>query len=139
MKKIFSAALLLEILVFALIAPGLGADERREFISKTMNSDVQKLLENCGREIIGEEPFSSKNNKIMDYMIGFYDTDHGLLVTLQALQQRLDERGRAIPDVYSSELVATVFVDRLLLWYKSETAKSTLKTKMAQLMGKQSI
>lgn len=139
MKKIFSAALLLAILVFALIAPGLGADERREFISKTMNSDVQKLLENCGREIIGEEPFSSKNNKIMDYMIGFYDTDHGLLVTLQALQQRLDERGRAIPDVYSSELVATVFVDRLLLWYKSETAKSTLKTKMAQLMGKQSI
>lgn len=139
MKKIFSAALLLAILVFALIAPGLGADERREFISKTMNSDVQKLLENCGREIIGEEPFSSKNNNIMDYMIGFYDTDHGLLVTLQALQQRLDERGRAIPDVYSSELVATVFVDRLLLWYKSETAKSTLKTKMAQLMGKQSI
>ena len=139
MKKIFSAALLLAILMFALIAPGLRADQRREFISKTMNSDVQKLLENCGREIIGEEPFSSKNNKIMDYMIGFYDTDHGLLVTLQALQQRLDEYGRAIPDVYSSELVATVFVDRLLLWYKSETAKSTLKTKMAQLMGKQSI
>ena len=125
--------------MFALLAPGLRADERREFISKNMNSDVQKLLENCGREIIGEEPFSSKNNKIMDYMIGFYDTDHGLLVTLQALKQRLDERGRAIPDVYSSELVATVFVDRLLLWYKSETAKSTLKTKMAQLMGKQSI
>ena len=139
MKKIFSAALLLAILVFALIAPGLRADERREFISKTMNSDVQKLLENCGREIIGEEPFSSKNNNIMDYMIGFYDTDHGLLVTLQALKQRLDEHGRAIPDVYSSELVATVFVDRLLLWYKSETAKSTLKTKMARLMGKQSI
>ena len=139
MKKIFSAALFLQVLVFALMVPGLCADERREFISKTMNSDVQKLLENCGREIIGEEPFSSKNNKIMDYMIGFYDTDHGLLVTLQALQQRLDERGRAIPDVYSSELVATVFVDRLILWYKSETAKSTLKTKMAQLMGKQSI
>jgi hypothetical protein len=139
MKKIFSAALLLQILVFALIAPGLRADERREFISTTMNSDVQKLLENCGREIIGEEPFSSKNNNIIDYMIGFYDTDHGLLVTLQALQQRLDERGRAIPDVYSSELVATVFVDRLLLWYKSETAKSTLKTKMARLMGKRSI
>jgi hypothetical protein len=139
MTKIFSAALLVQILVFALIAPGLHADERREFISKTMNSDVQKLLENCGREIIGEEPFSSKNNNIIDYMIGFYDTDHGLLVTLQALQQRLDERGRAIPDVYSSELVATVFVDRLLLWYKSETAKSTLKTKMARLMGKRSI
>ena len=139
MKKIFSAALLLAILVFALIAPGLGADERREFISKTMNSDVQKLLENCGREIIGEEAFSSKNNNIMDYMIGFYDNDHGLLVTLQTLKQRLDEYGRAIPDVYKSELVATVFVDRLLLWYKSETAKSTLKTKMAQLMGKQSI
>jgi hypothetical protein len=139
MKKIFSAALLLQILVFALIAPGLRADERREFISTTMNSDVQKLLENCGREIIGEEPFSSKNNNIMDYMIGFYDTDHGLLVTLQALQQRLDERGRAIPDVYSSELVATVFVDRLLLWYKSETAKSTLKTKMARLMKKRSV
>ena len=138
MKKIFSAALLLPILVFALIA-SLRADERREFISKKMNSDVQKLLENCGREIIGEEAFSSKNNNIMDYMIGFYDTDHGLLVTLQALQQRLDEHGRAIPDVYSSELVATVFVYRLLLWYKSETAKSTLKTKMARLMGKQAI
>ena len=139
MKKLFFAALFLQVLVFALMVPGLCADERREFISKTMNSDVQKLLENCGREIIGEEPFSSKNNKIMDYMIGFYDTDHGLLVTLQALKQRLDEHGRAIPDVYSSELVATVFVDRLLLWYKSETAKRTLKTKMAQLMGKQSI
>ena len=139
MKKIFSAALILPKMVFALIAPGLRADERREFISKKMNSDVQKLLENCGREIIGEEPFSSKNNNIMDYMIGFYDTDHGMLVTLQALKQRLDERGHAIPDVYSSELVATVFVDRLLLWYKSETAKSTLKTKMARLMGKQSI
>jgi len=57
-------------------------------------------------------------------MIGFYDTDHGLLVTLQALQQRSDERGLAIPDVYSSEPVAVVFVDRSLLWYKSETAKS---------------
>ena len=139
MKKIFSAALFLQLLVFALMAPGLRADERREFISKTMNSDVQKLLENCGREMIGAEPFSSKNNNIMDYMIGFYNTDHGLLVTLQTLKQRLDEYGRAIPDVYKSELVAIVFVDKLLLWYQSETAKSTLKAKMARLMGKQSI
>ena len=139
MKKIFSAALLLAILVFALIAPGLGADERREFISKTMNSDVQKLLKNSGREIIGAEPFSSKNNNTMDYMIGFYNTDHGLLVTLQTLKQRLDEYGRPIPDVYNSELVAIVYVDKLLSWYKSETAKSTLKAKMAQLIGKQSI
>jgi hypothetical protein len=139
MKKIFSAALFFQVLVFALMAPGLGAVERREFISKTMNSDVQKLLENCGREIIGEEPFSSKNNKMMDYMIGFYDTDHGLLVTLQALKQRLDEHGRAIPDVYSTELVATVFVDKSLLWYKSQTAKSTLKAKMARLIQNRSI
>src|SRR4030095_3676313 len=139
MKKIFSAALFLQVLVFALAAPGLSADKKREFISKTMNPDVQKLLENCGREIIGEEPFSSKNNNTMDYMIGFYNTDHGLLVTLQALKQRLDERGRAIPDVYSSELVATVFVDRLLLWYKSETVKSALKAKMARLIQTRSI
>jgi hypothetical protein len=139
MKKILFAALFLQLLVFALVAPGLLADERREFISQTMNSDVQKLLENCGREIIGVEPFSSKNNNIMDYMIGFYDTDHGLLVTLQALKQRSDEYGRAIPDVYNSEFVAIVFVDKSLLWYKSETAKSTLKAKMARLIGKQSI
>ncbi len=129
MKKIFSAALFLQVLVFALMAHGLCADERREFISKTMNSDVQKLLENCGREMIGAEPFSSKNNKTMDYMIGFYDTDHGLLVTLQALRQRLDQYGRAIPDVYSSELVAIVFV----------TAKNTLKAKMARLIANRSI
>ena len=133
MKRIFSAVL------FLLMAPGLCADERREFISKTMNSDVQKLLKNSGRKIIGEEPFSSKNNNIMDYMIGFYNTDHGLLVTLQALKQRLDEYGHAIPDVYSSELVAIVFVDKSLLWYQSETARSTLKAKMARLVGKQSI
>ena len=132
MKRILSAVL------FLLMAPGLCADERREFISKTMNSDVQQLLENCGREIIGQEPFSSKNNKIMDYMIGFYNTDHGLLVTLQALKQRLDKYGHAIPDIYSSELVAIVFVDKLLLWYESETAKSTLKAEMARLIGKQS-
>jgi hypothetical protein len=139
MKKILSALLFLQLLVFALMAPNLSADERREFISKTINPEIQKLLENCGKEIIGEEPFSSKNNNIMDYMIGFYDTDHGLLVTLQALKQRLDEHGRAIPDIYSSEPVAIVFVDRSLLWYKSETAKSTLKTKMSLLMSKQSI
>ena len=139
MKKIFSSALFLQVLVFALMAPGLRADERREFISKTMNSNVQKLWENCGREIIGTEPFSSKNSNIMDYMIGFYNTDHGLLVTLQILKQRLDKRGRAIPDVYNSEFVAIVFVDKLLLWYQSEAAKSTLKAKMAQLMRKQSI
>ncbi|HTN72238.1 MAG TPA: hypothetical protein VMO00_14255 [Methylomirabilota bacterium] len=139
MKKVFFAALLLQLLVFALMAPGLRADDRREFISKTINSDVQRLWKNSGREIIGEEPFSSKNNNIMDYMIGFYNTDHGLLVTLQSLKQRLDEYGHAIPDVYSSELVAIVFVDKLLLWYKSETAKSTLKAEMARLMGKQSI
>ena len=139
MKKLFFAALFLQVLVFALMVPGLCADKRREFISKTMNSDVQKLLENCGRELIGVEPFSSKNNDIMDYMIGFYNTDYGLLVTLQTLKQRLDEHRRAIPDVYNSELVAVVFVDRSLLWYKSETAKSTLKTKMARLMGKRSI
>jgi hypothetical protein len=139
MKKIFFAALFSQVLVFALMAPGLRADERREFISKTMNSDVQKLWENCGREIIGTEPFSSKNNNIMDYIIGFYNTDHGLLVTLQTLKQRLDKYGRAIPDVYNSELVAVVFVDKLLLWYQSEAAKSTLKAKMARLIGKQSI
>ena len=139
MKKIFFAALFLQLLVFALMAPGLRVDKRREFISKTMNSDVQKLLKNSGREIIGEEPFSSKNNNIMDHMIGFYNTDQGLLVTLQTLKQRLDERGHAIPDVYSSELVAIVFVDRLLLWYKSEIAKSTLKTKMARLIQNRSI
>jgi hypothetical protein len=136
MKRIVSAALFL---VLASMAPGLCANERREFISKTMNPNVQKLLENCSREIIGEEPFSSKNSNTMDYMIGFYNTDHGLLVTLQTLKQRLDEYGHAIPDVYSSELVAIVFVDKLLLWYKSETAKSTLKAQMARLMGKQSI
>ncbi len=138
MKKIFSAALFLQLLVFAVMAPGLRTDERREFISKTMNSDVQQLLENCGREIIGQEPFSSKNNNITDYMIGFYNTDHGLLVTLQALKQRLDKYGHAIPDIYSSEFVAIVFVDKLLLWYESETAKSTLKAEMARLIGKQS-
>ena len=139
MKKIFSAVLFFQVLAFALVAPGLCADERQEFISKTMNSDVQKLLEDCGREIIGVEPFSSKNNNIMDYMIGFYNTDHGLLVTLQTLKQRLDDYGDAIPDVYNSELVAIVFVDKALLWYKSETAKSTLKAKMARLMRKKSI
>jgi hypothetical protein len=138
-KKIFSAALFVQVLVFALMAPGLCAVEKREFISKTMNSDVQKLLENCGREIIGQEPFSSKNNKIMDYMIGFYDTEHGLLVTLQTLKQRRDQYGRAIPDVYSSELVAIVFVDKSLLWYQSETAKNTLKAKMARLIQNRSI
>jgi hypothetical protein len=139
MKKILSAALFLQLLVFALMPPGLRADERREFISKTMNSDVQKLLENCGREIIGQEPFSSKNNNMMDYIIGFYNTDYGLLVTLQTLNQRFDKDGRAIPDVFNSELVAIVFVDKSLLWYQSETAKSTLKAKMSRLMGKQSI
>jgi hypothetical protein len=139
MKKIFSAALFLQVLVFALIVPGLCADERREFISKTMHSDVQELFENCGKEIIGVEPFSSKKNNVMDYMISFYNTDHGLLVTLQTLKQRFDDYGHAIPDVYNSELVAIVFVDKSLLWYKSETAKSTLKAKMARLIGKKSI
>ncbi len=139
MKKIFFAALFLQLLVFALMPPALRADERREFISKTMNSDVQKLWKNSGREIIGVEPFSSKNNNIIDYMIGFYNTDHGLLVTLQTLKQRLDEYGHAIPDVYSSEFVAIVFVDKWLLWYRSQTAKSTLKAEMARLIGKQSI
>lgn len=140
MKKIFSAAaLFLQLLVLALMPPGLRADERREFISKTMNSDVQKLLKNSGREVIGVEPFSSKNNDIMDYMIGFYNTDYGLLVTLQTLKQRFDEYGRAIPDVYNGQLVAIVFVDKSLLWYESETARSTLKAKMARLMRNQSI
>jgi hypothetical protein len=139
MQKIFYVALSLQLLVLAFIAPGLSANERREFISKTMNSDVQRLLENCNRQIIGQEPFSSTNNNIMDHMIGFYDTDHGLLVTLQTLKQRLDDYGHAIPDIYTSEIVAIVFVDKSLLWYESENAKSTLKAKMAQLMGKQSI
>ena len=139
MNKILSATLFFQVLAFAPMTPGLYADERREFISRTMNSDIQKLLENCNREIVGQEPFSSKNNNIVDHMIGFYDTDHGLLVTLQTLKQRLNEHGRAIPDVYNSELVAVVFVDKSLLWYAAETAKSTLKAKMAQLVGKQSI
>src|SRR4029453_6839992 len=119
MKKLFFAALFLQVLVFAVMVPGLCADERREFISKTMNSDVQKLLENCGRELIGVEPFSSKNNDTMDYIIGFYNTDYGLLVTLQTLKQRFNEYGRAIPDVYNSEPVAIVFFNNLFLWYNS--------------------
>jgi hypothetical protein len=139
MKKIFLAALFLPVLVFALMALGSRADQRREFISQTMNSDVQQLLENCDREMIGQEPFSSKKNNTPDHMIGFYNTDHGLLVTLQALKQRLDDYGHAIPDVYSSELVAIVFVDKSLLWFESEAAKRTLKTEMARLMERQSI
>jgi hypothetical protein len=138
MKNIFSAALFLQLLVFGLMTPGLCANERREFISKTMNSEVRKLFKSSGKELIGAEPFSSKNNNTMDYMIGFYNTDYGLLVTLQTLKQRFDE-GRAIPDVYNSELVAIVFVDKSLLWYESETAKVVLKAKMARLVGKQSI
>ena len=139
MKKNFRAALFLSVSVFALMAFGLRADQRREFISETMNHDIQQLLENCDRDMIGQEPFSSKNNNIIDHMISFYNTDHGELVTLQALNQRLDEYGHAIPDIYSSELVAIVFVDKSLLWYQSETAKSTLKAEMARLLEKQSI
>ena len=75
----------------------------------------------------------------MDHMIAFYNTDHGLLVTLQTLKQRLDEHGRAIADVYSGELVAIVFVDKSLLWYQSDTAKSTLKAEMARLVEKKSV
>ena len=138
MKTILSAVLFLPLLVFLSI-PGTLADERREIISQTINPEVQNLLKNCDREVIAEEPFSSEANNITDYMIGFYNTDEGLLVTLQALQQRLDQYGAEVPDVFSSELVAVVFVDRSLLWYKSETAKNTLKAKMARLMGKQSI
>jgi hypothetical protein len=139
MKKLFFAALFLPGFAFALMALGPHADQRREFISQTMNSDVQQLLENCQREMIGQEPFSSKNNSTPDHMIGFYNTDHGLLVTLQALNQRLDEYGHALPDLYSSELVAVVFVDKSLLWFESEAAKRTLKAEMARLMGKQSV
>ena len=139
MKKKFRAALFLAVSVFALMAFGLPGDHRREFISQAMNSDVQQLLENCDRNIIGQEPFSSKENNIIDHMVSFYNTDHGLLVTLQALNQRLDAHGQAIPDIYSSELVAVVFVDKSLLWYQSETAKSTLKAIMARLLEKQSI
>lgn len=139
MKKIISTALFLQLSMFALAAPAIGAKERREFISKTMNSDVQNLLENCSRELIGVEPFSSKNNDVMDYMIAFYNTDHGLLVMLHALKQRLDGSGSAIPDVYNSEPVAIVFVDKLLLWYESESAKRTLKAQMARLIGDRTI
>ena len=139
MKNLFFAALFLPVLVFAVMALGPRPDQKREFISQTMNSDVQQLLENCNTEMIGQEPFSSKNNNIPDHVIGFYNTDHGLLVTLQALKQRLDQYGHAIPDVYSSELVAIVFVDKSLLWYESDAAKRTLKAEMARLMEKQSI
>ena len=98
----------------------------------------KKLLENCGKRNIGAEPFSSKNNKIMDHMIGFYNTDYGLLVTLQALKQRLDK----MDEPSRMFILAKLWRLYLLisaLGYKSETAKSTLKTKMARLMGKQSI
>ena len=138
MKKVFLAGLFLQLLVFALMVPDLRAAKRQEFISKTMNSEVQKLLKNSSKEIIGEEAFSSKNNNVMDYMIAFYNTDHGLLVTLQALKQHFDGYGHMVPDVYASEVVAIIFVDKLLLWYKSETAKGTLKAKMARLIENQS-
>jgi len=72
-------------------------------------------------------------------MRGYYSGNHVLHIKLHALNQCLDESGHAIPDVYSSEPVAIVFVDKALLWYKSETAKSTLKAEMARLIGKQSI
>ena len=73
-EKKYSAALLLQILVFALMT-SVCMQMKDGITFEKMNSDVQKLLENCGREIIGEEAFCSKNNNIMDYMIGFYDTD----------------------------------------------------------------
>ena len=139
MKRILFAALFLPVLVFALMALAPRTDRRQEFISPTMNSDVQRLLENGERELIAQEPFSSKNNNIPDHMIGFHNTDHGLLVTLHALKQRLDEYGHPIPDVYSSELVAIVFVDKSLVWFESEAAKNTLRAEMARLMGNQYI
>jgi len=139
MKRIFFAALFLLVLLFALIAYGSRADQKQEFISETINSDVQQLFENCEKEMIGQGPFSSKDNNIMDHMIGFYDTDQGLVVTLQRLKERLDEYGRAMSDVYSSEFVAIVFVDKPLLWFASEAAKRTLKAEIGRLMEKQSV
>lgn len=139
MQKIFFAALFLRLWVHTTLVPELLADTRREFVSKTMNPAVQKLWQNSGKEIIGEEPFSSKNNSSMDYMISFYNTDHGLLITLQTIEQRFDDARKPIPDVYSSEYVAVVFVDKSLLWYKSANAKSILKVKMGRLVGERSI
>jgi len=135
----FFAALFLQLLVSTMMAPELVADKRREFISTTMNADVRKLWQNCSKEIIGEAPFSSKNNSSMDYLIGFFNTDHGLLVTLQTIEQRFDEFRKPIPDLYASEYVAIVFVDKSLLWYKSVNAKSILKAKMGRLIGERSI
>ena len=139
MKKILSLASVLQIFVLAAVTSGLSADERREFISKTVNSDVQRLFQNSRRELIGQQPFSSKRNEIMDFMIGFYNTDHGLLVTLQSLEPRTDSLGRTMPDVYTGALVAIVFVDKSLLWYESEAAKRALRAQMARLMKKESI
>jgi len=135
----FFATLFLQLLVSTMMAPELVADKRREFISTTMNADVRKLWQNCSKEIIGEAPFSSKNNSSMDYLIGFFNTDHGLLVTLQTIEQRFDEFRKPIPDLYASEYVAIVFVDKSLLWYKSVNAKSILKAKMGRLIGERSI
>jgi hypothetical protein len=107
MKKLFFAALFLPVFVFALMALGPRADQRREFVPQTMNSDVQRLLQNSDKEMIGQEPFSSKNNNIPDHMIGFYNTDHGLLVTLQTLNLRLiitDTRSRMFILANLSEL-----------------------------------
>ena len=50
MKKIFSIALLLQLLVCALFTPALWAEKKREFISKTMNFDVQKLLKTAAEK-----------------------------------------------------------------------------------------
>jgi len=139
MQKIFFALLFLQLLVLTTTAPVLVADERREYISKTMNVDIRKLWQNCRKEIIGEEPFSSKKNNRMDYIIGFYNTDQGLLVTLRTIEQRFDEFAKPIPDLYLSEYVAIVFVDKSLLWYKSANAKNLLVAKMGRLIGERSI
>ena len=142
MKKITLALLFAVFTVFA-IAPAIifagEASKRQEFISEKINPIVEALLKDSEKDLVGEQVVASKKEGAFDHRISFYDTKHGLLLTLLALTPKRDENGQIMQDLYIIDLVAVVFVDKEIIWYKSENARVALRSILDVLMKKQSI
>ena len=129
MKKALFGNIFLLFFILILLPARAYTAERQEFISNDIPETIQKLLPILETETIGERFFSSTDGNIADYKIGFYNTNQGLLVALEKLNS----------EELRLELVGLVFVDKLLLWYKSETARTVLRGEMARLIKESSI
>lgn len=141
MKKMLFVATVLSLLVFVAYAYGAEAQpqvaapiQTKEWISQEMPAEIKQVLESTPVGEVGKNAISSKGTNVLDYgliylvtseehLINFLLEGKADLYLLLSLTPSKDEKGVVVPDSYDGAVIAVVFPEKYMAWYKSAEAK----------------